>query len=123
MTNERLQVLLWCGWLLLALTFSFLWGKRAGDIHRPEGAEHRRWTYFYEFISNFVGSMAGWCCLAALAVRANGAGPALHSLNGVDIFLFFAAIVGLSGRLAETIHRFIDAIGAFVAGVAKKLEP
>jgi hypothetical protein len=123
MNNPWLHVLLVGGWLLSALTFSFLWAKRAGDIHAVKGALHPQWAYFYEFVSNFVGSFAGWCCLYALAVRASGAGPALHSLNGVDIFLFFAAIVGVSGRLAETIHRFIDAIGAFVGAVAKKLEP
>lgn len=121
MNNQGLQVLLWSGLLLIALTFSFLWGKRAGDIHKIEGAPHPRWAYFYEFVSNFVGSIAGWCCLAALSARIWGGG--LRSLNGVDIFPFFAAIVGISGGLAETIHRFTDAIGAFVAGVAKKLEP
>jgi hypothetical protein len=123
MNNQWLRVLLVGGWLLFALAFSFLWGKRAGDIHNAEGDQHPRWTYFYEFVSNFVGSFAGWWCLYALAIRVSAAGPALHSLNGVDIFLFFASIVGISGRLAETIHGFINAIGAFVAGIAKKLEP
>jgi hypothetical protein len=75
---------------------------------------------FQEFLQNFVGSFAGWCCVGALAVRISAA-PELRSLNSVDIFLFLAAILGVSGRLAETVHQFIVAIGKIVEGVAKKL--
>lgn len=111
-------------WLVPAVLFSAAWGARAGRIHaNPEHRYNRSlqfWGYFYEFVSNFVGSFAGWCCVGALAIRI-GAAPELRSLNSVDIFLFLAAILGVSGRLAETVHHFIDAISKVVDGITKKL--
>jgi hypothetical protein len=121
MDNRWLNLLMTYGWLIAALVVSFLWGKRSGDIHRIDNDRHPRWTYFFESVSNFVGSFAGWCCAYALVVRINGAGPDLRSLNGVDIFLFLAATLGISGRFAETIHRFIDAMGSFIGALAKKV--
>jgi hypothetical protein len=119
---------------------SLLVGARAATIHSKswpkstwlstreaypgEGLGHKRWCWlwniFQEFLQNFVGSFAGWCCVGALAVRVSKY-PELQGLNGGDAFLFLAAILGTSGRLAETVHRFIDAIGKIVEGVVKKL--
>jgi hypothetical protein len=102
-------------WLLPATVMSVLWGMRAGAIHPDYG--HRKWNYFYEFASNFVGSFAGWCCVYTLAVRI---GSDVKSLGGFDFLLSLVAVIGVSGRLAETIHKFLDAIGTVVGAIAKK---
>jgi len=91
-------------------------GARAAMIHYVPDSRRDPWRVFWnafeEFLQNFVGSFAGWCCVGALAVRISAA-PELRSLNGVDVFLSLAAILGVSGRLAETVHRFIDAANSF----------
>jgi hypothetical protein len=109
-------------WLYPAVLLSALVGVRAAMIHYVPSSDRwwMIWNAFQEFLQNFVGSFAGWCCVGALAVRISAA-PELRSLNSVDIFLFLAAILGVSGRLAETVHQFIVAIGKIVEGVAKKL--
>lgn len=104
-------------WIALTIGMSVAWGMRSGCINRVN--VNRRWYYFYEFTSNFVGSLAGWCCILVLGFRISKAGA--HVLNGIDIFLFLTAIVGISGRLAETIHRSIDAIGKLLEAVTKKV--
>lgn len=111
--------------MIPAVVLSVLVGARAATIHSVPYSSRRDfwrwfWNGFQEFLQNFVGSFAGWCCVGALAVRISAA-PDLRSLSGVDVFLFLAAILGVSGRLAETVHRFIDAIGKIVEGVVKKV--
>lgn len=107
---------------MIGVPMSLIWGTRAAMIHTVSRYNRWRWFWngFYEFMQNFVGSFAGWCCVGALAVRISEA-PRLCSLGIVDAFLFVTAIIGTSGRLAETIHKLLDAIGNIALGVAKKL--
>lgn len=135
-------------WVYLGGGLSLLVGARAATIHSKswpkisnrstienypgEGLVHKRawwlWNAFQEGLQNFVGSFAGWCCVGALAVRISAApigsncvAPNLGSLNGIDVFLFLTAILGVSGRLAETVHHLIDAISKIVEGLVRKL--
>ena len=120
--TQWLHVLLVSGWLLFALTFSFLWGKRAGDIHAINGAPHPRWAYFYEFVSNFVAPRRLVLPLRSCHSR-QWSGTSATLTEWRRHLPLFRCHRRYMGCLAETIRRFIDAIGAFVAGIAKKLEP
>ena len=104
-------------WWLAGLAMSVLWGLLSGALF--PGIVHRRWTYFYQFTANFVGSLAGWCCVYALAVRATAA-PDLRSLNGGDALLFLFSLLGVTGHLTQALVGLVNAIEV-LGTIAKKV--
>ena len=97
---------------------SILWGLRSGTIFHSK--EHPGWYYFYQFTSNFVGCLAGWCCVYALAVRAQAAKPSFQSLNAGDAVLFLFAVLGLTGHFTEALVRILHSIAFVSETVIKK---
>jgi hypothetical protein len=77
------------------------------DIEVEKEAEKKtRKMYFTKrigiFISEFIGSFAGWCCLYILVVRLFRF-PKLDfsAFGGTEIFLTIAAVIGIAGYSYE----------------------
>jgi len=105
---------------LPGVVMSVIWGLRSGAIFRDDKNKHPCWEYFYQFTSNFFGSLAGWCCVYALAVRTSAAHD-LRSLNAGDALLFLLALLGLTGHFTQALVGLVGAIEAIAAAVGKKL--
>jgi hypothetical protein len=106
-------------WWIPGLLMSVLWGFRSGWIW-SKTSKHPGWEFFYQFTSNFVGSIAGWFCLYSIAVRANAA-PDLRSLNGMDAMLFVVALFSLTGHLVQALVGLMAAVETLANAVGKRL--
>jgi len=105
-------------WWIPAVVNSSLWGFRSGSIWKSH--EHPVWQYYYQFTSNFVVCFAGWCCLYALAVRANAA-PDLRSLNGTDASLFVIVVISLTGHRVQLLVGLFGSVETVATIIGKRL--
>ena len=81
-------------------------------------------TFFiwsYQFIFNFVGSMAGWACFYALIVRVHACYPGMKGFNLGDIVLFIFSVMGLTGHLPQAFYGIVESFGALASAAAKKI--
>jgi hypothetical protein len=78
-----------------------------------------RWLYcFQPLINNLFGSLAGWLAIYVLSLRTQS--DVLH-LGWPDLWLGVVALLGISGKLPETVQGFILSIGKAVEAITKKL--
>lgn len=114
-------------WIFLSMTMSLFWGIRSAFLYarRPHYgtlAEHfisenkyLGWGYFfmasYQFLFNFIGSMAGWFCFHMLLMRLRPQEGMLLVLSAADFFLFLFAVIGLTGHLPQTLYGFVVSVG------------
>ncbi|MFA6028325.1 MAG: hypothetical protein WC969_00590 [Elusimicrobiota bacterium] len=92
--------------------------------------------YFQDFMYNFVGSLAGWTAVFLLSYRLflSVAPPApplpegfvltapnLNLLSKLDLTLALVALLGITGKLPQTVEGFIHSIGKAVETVTGKL--
>ena len=113
-------------WIVAAIIMSFFWGIRSGFLFTPDksGRYPRIRRFFicsYQFIFNFVGSMAGWCCFYALTVRVQSRLPDLRGFNFGDVLLFIFALLGLTGHLPQVISGFVASFGKLAEAAMKKI--
>jgi len=123
-------------WLWFAFLMSVYWGIRALILYSTDlvgrlGPEHQKlyflrkrgkfWGIFlvggYEFIFNFVGSLAGWCCLYVFIKHAS-----FTEIELSDLVFLVLGIMGLSGRLPRFILGIIMLPTAVANYISKKLE-
>ena len=122
-------------WLWFAFPMSLYWGVRSlilytTDLKERIGKEKQR-LYFlrkrgkfcgillvggYQFIFNFVGSFAGWCCLYVLIKHTS-----FKSLRLADFVLFILSIMGLSGHLPQFIYGIVMSPETMARIMSKKL--
>lgn len=117
-------------WMIFSIIASVFWGIRAAFlfVHTPTiglSEKYPRWgrffIYSYQFIFNFVGSMAGWACFYALIVRVSSYYPSMKGFNFGDVLLFIFSVIGLSGHLPQTIYGFVEAFGNLATAATKKI--
>ena len=102
--------------------------KRVEWTHRQRIVVH----YFQDFIYNLVGSLTGWMAFYVLSYRLFlDAGPGVppfpewfilsrpntEILGGFDLALVVGAFLGIAGKLAHTVERFILSIGSAVDNI------
>jgi len=122
-------------WLFFAFPMSIYWGLRAlilysTDLKERIGEEKQR-LYFlrksgkfwgillvggYQFIFNFVGSFAGWCCLYVFIKHASFA-----NLKLADFVLLILGIMGLSGHLPQFISGIVMSPETMARIISEKL--
>jgi RsiW-degrading membrane proteinase PrsW (M82 family) len=96
----------WIIWLVLAILFSIFWGVH-GFQYEKERKEGNAWIIAGAFLSEFIGSFAGWCCFYIFVVRH----PQFtyEAFTGADIFLVIGAVIGMAGysyRIAELVEKY-----------------
>jgi len=84
-----------------------------------------KWTSFfmlsYQFIFNFVGSLAGWVCFYVLLSRTQHNLPNFNNIGIVDFVLFVLSLLGLTGHLPQTTYGLVVSIGKFAEAGTQKL--
>lgn len=109
-------------------------------LRGEQKAEWKTWQvilvyYVADFIFNFVGSLAGWIALYMLSYRLfTCTGPCplppsnylldrpnLHLLGWPELALAVLALLGITGRLPETMQNFIGSIAEAVKSLTGKL--
>ena len=92
-------------WFWLALTMSFYWGIRAVILFTKD----RNWHWkSYQFIFNFIGSFASWCCFYILLVRTQNNMPSFQAVTSGDMVLFIMSLLGLTGHLPQVIYGLVE---------------
>ncbi len=124
-------------WLWFAIVMSLYWGIRGlilytTDLVERLGTERKQKLYslrrrgiswgilfvgVYEFIFNFVGSFAGWCCLYVFIKHAS-----FTNLKLNDFVLIILGIMGISGLLPNFIKGIVMLPKAIANYFTKKLE-
>lgn len=87
-------------WLCFAFVFSGIWGIYGWNHVLGDSKVEKTGL----FVSEFIGSFAGWCCFHILTVRLH---PPYSTLESADIFLATGAVVGMAGysyRIVEFIN-------------------
>jgi hypothetical protein len=109
-------------WWWMAVGMSLLWGIRGVAL---SASTRESWRKFFEcshqFIFNFIGSMAGWCCFYVLAIRLQNKLPKLQDFSLADLLLFIFALLGLTGHLPQTICGLLGSFEKLGKAVAKKI--
>lgn len=118
-------------WFWVALVMSLYWGVRSIILftHKPGtgGIYYLRDRFphlkvflvgSYQFIFNFVCSMAGWYCFYVLIVRIDSMRPAFHDLNYIDLFLFIFSLLGMTGHLPQTTIVIMKNMGKLIEKIA-----
>lgn len=96
--NWLLFVIWFIIWICFAIPCSVLWGIY-GCIDDSE--DDKKWAKHIcikrigVFLSEFIGSFAGWCCLYIFTVRF--ASCPLKKLGSFDMFLIIGAVVCMAG--------------------------
>jgi hypothetical protein len=120
---ESVASLLKNNWLLLASLSSIFWGVRSAYLFGTKAASC--WTSFfvrsYQFIFNFVGSFAGWCCLYVLLLRINNVALATHDFTGGDVLLFLLSLFGLTGHLPQATYGLVQAVESLAQKAIEKM--
>ena len=92
-------------WFWLAIPLSVFWGIY-GCIEEEKRIERdikegnflkinkEKWIFAGIFVSEFIGSFAGWICLGILVSRYRTGGI---TSGGFDVFLGTVAVIGISG--------------------------
>ncbi|MCX5699798.1 MAG: hypothetical protein NTX01_08935 [Candidatus Omnitrophica bacterium] len=101
---------------LIAFSLSLFWGfygckvtdkyiKKLKDL-----LDWKNWKNNIEpggiFLSEFIGSFAGWCCFYIFIYRIQY--RTFIGLNGVDVFLIIGAVIGMAGysyKIAEVVKK------------------
>lgn len=96
-------------WLWFAFLFTIFWGIYGWKYieEKKEYKDKRLIEKVGDFLSEFIGSFAGWCCFYILTVRLH---EPFDKIGGVDIFLIISAIVGMAGysyRIVELIETYL----------------
>lgn len=101
-----------CSLLLGARGVAIEWtAARTGTIRPP-------WLYLFQpLINNLFGSIAGWIAVYTLSLRTLD----LQHLSWPDFWLAVVALLGVTGKLPETVQGFIISIGKVAETVANKL--
>ena len=117
-------------WLIPASIMSIFWGLRSVCLFTKDSPSlfknkvpwiGKFWIGSYQFISNFVGSFAGWCCLYVLLIRLQSNYPNLDYINLMDLFLFIFSLLGLAGHLPELIVGFVGSFSKIIEALIKKI--
>lgn len=114
-------------WFGLAIAMSLFWGLRSAFLmtEKPHhGVTKGRFIWAdacpclgiffiasYQFLFNFIGSMAGWGCLHVLLVRVRTQTDLFGNIGAVDFFLFLFSVIGLTGHLPQTLYGFVVSVG------------
>lgn len=115
---EKLTIYLLASWFWLALIMSFYWGIRAVQLF----TNNLNWHWkVYQFVFNFIGSFAGWCCFYVLLVRTQNNFPSFQSLALSDVILFVISLLGLTGHLPEVIYGFVKGLEEITRKAFEKL--
>ena len=124
-------------WLRYAIGMSLYWGIRGlilytTDLVERLGTERKKKLYLlrkkgitwgillvgvYQFILNFVGSFAGWCCLYIFIKHTS-----FTDLKLADFVLIILGIIGISGLLPNFIKGIVIFPKAIATYFTKKLE-
>lgn len=116
-------------WLTLSILVSIFWGVRSAFlfVNTPKcglSEQFPRWgrffIYSYQFIFNFVGSMAGWACFYILVVRVSIYYPSMEGFNVTDLWLFIFSVIGLTGHLPQSTYGLVESFSKFANALAKK---
>jgi len=123
-------------WLILTMIMSVFWGFRGAYIDyrsRSNGYVLNNndnpplivkagfvilWST-YQFILNFTGSLAGWCCLYILVMKIQPNFLQNFGLN--DFFLFFISFMGITGLLPQSIYGIVCSLEKLTGGITAKL--
>jgi hypothetical protein len=93
-------------WLWLAILFSVFWGFYGCNYERKK--QEIKWYDLIEwvgiFISEFIGSFAGWYCFSILAPRLQKP----DTLGVFDIFLGTVAVIGITGYSYKIADKLIE---------------
>jgi hypothetical protein len=102
---------------------SIAWGARSVDLFvgQEYRGRQRFWWQFYQFIFNFVGSFAGWCCTYILATRVKAVLGSPHGVFGPgDFVLFLLSFLGATGHLPQSMAGILDSIGKIGGFLSQK---
>ena len=106
----------------VAIVSSALLAARGVIIEWPVvrlGQIKPNWLYSYQpLINNLFGSLAGWLAIYILSLRTQ---PDVLHLGWPDLWLGVVALLGISGKLPETVQGFIISIGKAVETLTNKL--
>jgi hypothetical protein len=75
----------------------------------------------YQFIFNFAGALAGWCCLYVLITHILEELPKLRGFTTGDVILFIVALIGTTGHLPQTVYGFVQSFNLIVETVTKRI--
>jgi len=114
---EKLINILIDNWFLFAFIFSFYWGIRGVFLF----GKNKFWWWSYEFLFNFIGSFAGWCCFLALLTRVQSHFPSYNGFTAGDIVLFFVSLLGLTGHLPQATYGIVQGFSEVVTNGIKKI--
>lgn len=128
-------------WYILAIILSFYWGIRGAVMNfyerqlyfkenwstkkEPQAQILMSKTYIiliwstYSFIFNFVGSLFGWFSLYLLICKINN--DIYRSFGTGDLFLFFFALLGLTGHLPQALYGIVESLSKLAEIVITKL--
>lgn len=112
-------------WLWVMVLASLLWGIR-GIFFYPENTKGVKIFFImgiYQFVFNFVGSLAGWFSAYILFKRLECTAPSFKDLGIVDLILFLVAFLGLTGHLPQVLYTAIRSIERFVSLMIDKITP
>lgn len=87
-------------WLWVAVLASLFWGVYGWRYEKVKKIKKAG-----NFISEFIGSFAGWCCFYILTCRLE---IPYSKIEAVDIWLIIGAVVGMAGysyRIVELIEK------------------
>ena len=141
LTMECLITFLIKYWFLLSVITSIFWGLRSVFLFTTDlnadlpsrQSEHyflRYWCprariFFigsYQFLFNFIGSMAGWMCLYALLVRIKHDDAYIFTeFSWGDVVLFIFSLIGLTGHLPQVTYGFVGAVSDITKRAIQKL--
>ena len=127
-------------WNILAYGSSIFWGFRGAYLftgrialkNDPQFGKIENWIIFrilrfllwsiYQFIFNFVGSLAGWGCLYLLTARIQVAAGSYTqlTLSWSDCGLFFFSVLGLTGHLPQALYGLVVSLGNLADIAVKK---
>ena len=107
-------------WILVALINSVVWGIYGARLFAPKNSNrfNQILLIFYQFVFNFIGSFAGWCCFHVLTVRLKAP---YSQMSGADLFLGALAVLGLTGHLPQSIFGFVISVQKLGEAVADRL--
>jgi hypothetical protein len=112
-TTDLKKCILWFG-----IPMSVYWGLRGVILFPPKTAKFRDvfCTGVSSFISNFVGSLAGWSCLYVFIKYAS-----FKNLRLADFVLLILSIMGLTGLLPQFILGIVVLPEKVANSIRKKL--
>lgn len=105
-------------WFWCALVMSLFWGLRGVFLFAKS---RNYWWKSYQFIFNFVGSFAGWCCFYALLIRVQYNIPDFRGFTWGDFILFIISLLALTGHLPQSIYGLVEGFAEISKKATEKL--